>query len=208
MPYSLLMDPHLDLVSASPLASSATTSPDRARDLLRRWAAGDEEAFACLVRDHQDGAYRYARRMCGDHELARDLVQEAFVRVVRHHDRLNANQSFAAWLLHIVRNLTIDALRRRRTRSQVPYEDHLRDTAASPVGNALEASELRRRIAHVLSELPEKYREILVMREMDGMAAEDIAVIIGVDYGTTRWRLHKARNLFRSAWLARFGDAP
>jgi len=208
MPHSLLMDPHVDLVAAPIPAKTGAATPDRARELLRRWASGDEDAFAGLVRDHQDAAYRYARRMCGDHELARDLVQEAFLRVLRHHERLEPGHSFAAWLLHIVRNLAIDALRRRKTRSQVPYEDHLRDTAAGAVGNSLETAELRRRIATVLAELPDKYREILVMREMDGMPAEDIATIIGVDYGTTRWRLHKARTLFRTAWTARFGEQP
>lgn len=196
------MDP-LAKLTASTAAESG--SGEAAKILLARWARGDEEALTCLIRAHQDPAFRYARRICGDADLARDVVQEAFLRVMRHHDRLGPDQSFRAWLLHIVRNLAIDALRRQRTRSAVPYEDHLRSCCADTPVDALDRHETRRRIAETLLDLPEKYREILVMREMDGMPAEDIAGIINVEYATTRWRLHKARTLFRDAWLRRYG---
>jgi len=201
------MDPRADVTAALPLGPATDAGSDRAHALLARWGNGDDEAFALLVREHQDGAYRYARRMCGDHDLARDLVQEAFIRVMRHHQRLETGRNFTAWFLHIVRNLAIDAMRRRKTRSQVPYEDHLRDATAGGQDKPLEARETKRQIAVVLAELPDKYREILIMREMDGIPAEDIATIIGVDYGTTRWRLHKARTLFHTAWTARYGAA-
>ena len=69
----------------------------------------------------------------------------------------------------------------------------------------MEEHELRERVAQVLTDLPEKYRSIIVMREMEGTPAEDIAKAIGVDYSTTRWRLHQARLLFRQAWISRFG---
>lgn len=195
-----------------PLASTSVSTEGKrsgslAFGLLQRWAKGDEAAFASLVHEHQDISYRYARRICGDQDLARDIVQEAFMRVMRHHERFSADQSFRAWLLHIIRNLAIDALRRQKTRSAVPYEDHLRLCSRLEPSERMERNETSRRIAETLLEIPEKYREILVMREMDGVAAEEIAAIIGVDYGTTRWRLHKARNLFRSAWVRRYGEA-
>lgn len=200
---SATMDPLTKLTTSS---TAESVPSDAARSLLARWAKGDDEgALDCLIRSHQDPAFRYARRVCGDADLARDVVQEAFLRVMRHHDRLGPDQSFRAWFLHIVRNLAIDALRRQRTRSAVPYEDHLRSCSTANPGDDLDRSETRRRIAETLLDLPEKYREILVMREMDGMPAEDIASIINVEYATTRWRLHKARALFREAWLRRYG---
>ena len=61
-------------------------------------------------------------------------------------------------------------------------------------------------MAFILGALPEKYREILVMREMEGIPAEAIAEHIGVEYGTTRWRLHEARRLFREQWTATYGE--
>lgn len=174
----------------------------RAADLLSRFAAGDERAFEQLVCDHQDAAFGFARRIVGDGELARDVVQEAFIRVLRHHAQFTGGRSFRTWLLHIVRNLAIDGLRRRRPHVSCEYLDHLAEIGR----DAGDSADLRTRVATVLGELPEKYREILVMREMDGLAAEDIAVIIGVDYGTTRWRLHQARKLFREGWLARWPE--
>lgn len=203
------MEPQSNTADSS--APAASESDRRSQDvaLLERYRDGDQLAFAALVREHQDIAYRYARRVCNDHDLARDAVQEGFLRVLRHHERFDGSYSFRAWLLHIVRNIAIDGLRRRKTQSAVPYEDHLRHTAAHRPGDRLEALENRQRIALILTELPDKYREILIMREMDGMPAEDIATVIGVAYGTTRWRLHKARTLFRAAWVSRFGaDLP
>jgi RNA polymerase sigma-70 factor (ECF subfamily) len=177
----------------------------RAAELLARFAGGDQGAFEQLVRDHQDTAFGFARRIVGDAELARDVVQEAFIRVLRHHARFEAGRSFRTWLLHIVRNLAIDGLRRRRPNANIEYLDHLAQVERGGSSSG-ERDELRQRVAAVLQQLPEKYREILVMREMDGMPAEEIAQVIAVDYGTTRWRLHQARKLFREAWLQRWPE--
>jgi len=187
-----------------PTAMPLTHEDRRAIDLLARFAAGDEKAFEHLVIDHQDAAFGFAKRIVGDPELARDVVQEAFIRVLRHHTRFEGGRSFRTWLLHIVRNLAIDGLRRRRPNANIEYLDHLAAVEHGP--SVTERDELRIRVAAVLRELPDKYREILVMREMDGLPAEEIAQVIGVDYGTTRWRLHQARSLFREAWLARWPE--
>ena len=201
-------DAHCSLVDQaapsypSPSNQILSREDQRAGDLLSRFAAGDERAFEHLVADHQDAAFGFARRIVGDGELARDVVQEAFIRVLRHHAHFTGGRSFRTWLLHIVRNLAIDGLRRRRPHVSCEYLDHLAEIGRD-VGDS---ADLRARVATVLGELPEKYREILVMREMDGLPAEDIAVIIGVDYGTTRWRLHQARKLFREGWLARWPE--
>ncbi len=184
-----------------------TTASDAAGAQLARFAAGDEQAFSELVGDHQQAAYVTAWRVLGDGEAAHDCVQEAFLRILRHHADYRPGQPFRPWLLHIVRNLAIDALRRRR---RFAHPDSLHALASPATPSALEGMELRVRVAEVLDELPAKYRDIIVMREMEGVPAEEIAVLIGVDYSTTRWRLHQARRLFREAWLARFGaeDAP
>jgi RNA polymerase sigma factor (sigma-70 family) len=189
------------LLAPSPLA--AASDGERSAALIQRYAAGDQGAFDDLVREHQQAAYLAAWRIVGDGEAAHDTTQEAFLRVMRHHSQYDPARPFRAWLLSIVRNLAIDTLRRRR---RFAHPDQLRDLGSAPVAPALEGVELRERVALVLADVPEKYRDILVMREMEGMPAEDIATQIGVDYGTTRWRLHQARRLFREAWIARFGE--
>ena len=190
----------LDLLMPPDLA----LPPDEDIALATRFAGGDEVAFASLVRRYQQLAWTVAWRVTGREDLAHDVVQEAFLRCLRHRDRFRAGSPFKPWLLQIVRNLGIDALRLDR-RLEHPSEPLDRGMAHDP-SDGSQAADLRAQVAEVLATLPEKYREILVMREMEGQAAEDIATAIGVDYGTTRWRLHEARRRFRDAWVARFGE--
>ncbi len=170
--------------------------------LIQRFCAGDEQAFATLVRTYQSLAHAVAWRITARQDLAADVVQEAFLRILRHRENFDPARAFKPWLLQIIRNLAIDALRLTRRHDEATAE-----TGAVTVdpGVSLDAAETRARVAQVLGLLPEKYREILVMREMEGLPAEEIAERIGVEYATTRWRLHEARRLFRNAWLARFG---
>jgi RNA polymerase sigma-70 factor (ECF subfamily) len=180
---------------------------NRAAVQLARFARGDETAFDELVNEHQQAAFTAAWRILNDQEMAHDTVQEAFLRILRHHEQYDADRPFRSWLLRIVRNLAIDALRRRR---RFDHPDRLDGVAAPTTSSAaaMEGLELRERVALVLADLPDKYRDIIVMREMDGLPAETIAAQIGVDYSTTRWRLHQARRLFREAWMDRFGEEP
>jgi RNA polymerase sigma-70 factor (ECF subfamily) len=188
--------------TTSAATSEGEGEANRAAGQLERFARGDRTAFDELVAEHQQAAYIAAWRILGDGEAAHDVVQEAFVRVLRHHQRYDAGKPFRSWLLSIVRNLAIDSLRRRR---RFDHPDTLSQLSAPASPATMEEQELRERVALVLAELPEKYRSIIVMREMEGAGAEDIARSIGVDYSTTRWRLHQARLLFRQAWIARFG---
>ncbi len=176
--------------------------------LLSRFAAGDDAAFSDLVAAYQQLAYVVACRITLRDDLALDVVQEAFLRCLRHRGRFDPAKAFKPWLLQIVRNLAIDALRvQRRLDSGGTTGEGLEAAATGddPSG-ATQRGELRARVAVVLAALPEKYRDILIMREMEDLPAEEIARQTGIDYGTTRWRLHEARRLFRTAWLGRFGE--
>jgi len=176
---------------------------NRAADLLRRHASGDRQAFAELVSDHQDAAFATAYGILGDRSLAGDIVQDAFLRLLRDNHGYQTERPFRPWFMQIVRNLAIDQCRRRRP---VEGVERLADVTAAEAPGAVDHVELRRRVTEVLGELPEKYRVILVMRELEGVAAEAIANHFDLDYATTRWRLHQARKLFRAAWLARFPE--
>lgn len=180
------------------------TAPDEELALATRFAAGDELAFASLIRRYQQLAWSVAWRVTGREDLAHDVVQEAFLRCLRHRDRFQAGSPFKPWLMQIVRNLGIDALRLHK-RLEPQHELHDRGVVDDP-STATQAADVRAQVAEVLAIMPEKYREILIMREMEGQSAEDIARAIGVDYGTTRWRLHEARRRFREAWVGRFGE--
>jgi RNA polymerase sigma-70 factor (ECF subfamily) len=185
-------------------ADSRATWTDEAR-MLERYHAGDNAALDELVERYRTSAFWVSRYVVNDDDVANDVVQEAFVRVIERSDRYDPNRPFKAWFLQIVRNLSIDHLRRRRG---VVGSEPLEYIPVHADFGALERRELAQRIQEVMATLPEKYRELIRLRDVEGYGSDEIAQIIGVDYGTTRWRIHQARKLFRQAWVARFGEEP
>lgn len=178
--------------------------PDMAEpalEQLRAWQAGDDSAFTALVKTHQEAAYACAWRVLGGGAEAADVVQEAFLRVVRHAARYDG-RPFRPWLLGIVRHLAIDVLRRRRPQ----VGDEALAAAPAEAASAEDPALLRQRVAEVLAGLPEKYRQLLIMRELEGLPAQTVAAQLGLDYELCRWRLSEARRRFRDLWTARFGE--
>lgn len=172
--------------------------------MISRYLAGDEQALDELVDRYRDSAFWVSRYVVNDDEVAADVVQEAFIRVLQRHERYDPVRPFKAWFLQIVRNLSIDALRRRKHQAG---PDALEGVSQDHPGfQRMERMELAERIQSVLSTLPEKYRELIRLRDVEGHGSDEIASMIGVDYGTTRWRIHQARKLFRQEWVARYGD--
>lgn len=171
--------------------------------LLDRFAHGDNLAFDELVLMHQEAGFWTAQRLVRDEDTAHDIVQDAFLRVMENRDRYDASRPFRAWFQRIVRNLAIDHLRRHRRE----YQDYeTAPTIASSAATRIDQSELKAHIDEVLLTLPEKYHDLLIMREVQNIRADHIAQKIGVDYATTRWRIHQARKLFKKAWVERFGE--
>ena len=206
-------------MSAAPLAQASTaisddhwihtkpaerTSWTEEGHMLFRYIGGDQSALDELVNRYRDAAFWVSRYVVNDDEVASDVVQEAFVRVLQRHERYDPVRPFKAWFLQIVRNLSIDALRRRRNQAG---PDVLEGVSQEHHGfKRIERNELAERITEVLESIPEKYRELIRLRDVEGHGSDEISVMIGVDYGTTRWRIHQARKLFRQEWVARFGE--
>lgn len=173
--------------------------------LLARYGAGEEAAFDELVERYREQSFWVARHLTGNDEMANDVVQDAFVRLLRHHRRYDPRRSsFRAWFLQIVRNMAIDHLRKARIRHSQDAVEAAPD--AAPQADAVENAELGVRIRAVLDTLPERYRQLIVLRDVEELGPQDIAAMTGADYGTTRWRIHNARKLFRQEWVRRYGD--
>jgi RNA polymerase sigma-70 factor (ECF subfamily) len=187
---------------ASPEAR-AVAERERARDAgwIDRARQGDGEAFRRLVEQYQERAYRIALGVMGSREEAWDVSQEAFLRVYRSLDRFQLGQNFYTWLYRIVVNLSIDALRKRSQDRAVALEE-LGDAVGvhCPPGRALDDQELRVRVKAVLECLPAKYRVVLVLRDVEELGCWEIAKVVGCTHATARWRLHKARQMFRDSW--------
>ena len=177
---------------------------------IRRAQLGDEEAFAWLVRRHEVRAYRIARGLLPNEEDARDVAQEAFLRVFRSIERFDFGYAFTTWLHRIVTNLAIDHLRKRRVvarggalddeESQAPelIDEGVEDPSAGVIRKET-VSEVR----ECLESLAPHFRSVMILRELEGLACAEIAEIVGATNVTVRWRLHRGRKLFQEEWERR-----
>lgn len=170
------------------------------RALVARARDGDRRAFGELVTRYMQRAYYVALGLVGSHEDALDLSQEAFARAYRARASLDPDGSFYAWLYQIVRRLCFNHLRDRRTRYRrmeqaMPWlaaEAGARAAAADP-GRAAERAELRAKLEAAIDELPEREREVVVLKEFEGLLYREIAELLGIPIGTVMSRLYSAR---------------
>jgi len=182
------------------LAREADAEIDRA--LIERAQSGDKNAFRELVERHQRRAFAIAFALVKDEEDAREVVQEAFVRVFGGLAQFHGGSSFFTWLYRIVTNLSIDVIRRPARRDtgldeSVEIEESddaplARIEGADPILH-IHRAELHARIESALAELPAYHRGVILMREVQGMSYEEMADAMGVSKGTIMSRLFHAR---------------
>jgi RNA polymerase sigma-70 factor, ECF subfamily len=202
-------------VSESPLedAASSASLPDNAsslgpsdHDLIRKAQRGEERAFEELVRRHEERAIRVALALIANREDARDLAQEAFLRVFRNLERFDFEHEFTTWLYRIVTNLAIDHLRKRRPAMSTSAEEEeeadldLADPEGPPPSRALEQMETAERVRACIDRLAPHFRSVMILRELEGLPCTEIARIVGATHVTVRWRLHRGRKLFLEEW--------
>jgi RNA polymerase sigma-70 factor (ECF subfamily) len=188
--------------------------PEDDRALVRRAQQGEREAFATLVRRHQDRAFNLAYQMVRHREDALDVAQEAFARAYTSLPSFKGDATFGTWLHRIVVNLAIDSLRRRRRGGETPYDDWRglpeepdgELTAPDDPGMALEAKQTRALLARGIAELPPAQRAALILREVEGLSYEEIARAVGCSPGTVMSRLFYGRRRLRQVLKARLAD--
>lgn len=191
-------------------ASAVGWSEVASRDavLAQRCAAGDDRAYAELVDEHQRMVVQLAFNLMGDYDDALDVSQEVFLRVFRTIGGFRAQSSLRTWIFRIVVNQARNRQRwwrRRRRDAQVPIEDHIRNygefrtTSASDPARALAQKELATRLSRALSQLPFEQRTVIVLREVDGLSYDEIAEAAGLNVGTVKSRLARARESLRGA---------
>lgn len=175
--------------------------------LAKRCREGDQAAFRLLVERYQRKAYAQALGMLKDKDEAMDVAQEAFVKVYKYLDHFKGDSSFYTWLYRIVANLCVDRLRRAGGGQAEKVElddkvDHQADPAAAGIlatrlgsnpQKAVLRAELAEKIQEALGQIPEKHREILLLREVEGLSYEDLSRILKIPKGTVMSRLFHAR---------------
>lgn len=172
------------------------------KKLIRRSKAGDQEAFEALVKSYRTKVFNMAYSLTRNREIADDLAQEVFIKAYFALPKFKEKCRFGTWLYRITINHTKDYLRKRSSLKQAPFEETMGDPAAQ--GDEMMAKERemeqkqKSQILHdVLGKLPEKYRIIISLRDMQGLAYEDIAAILNISPGTVDSRLHRARRMLR-----------
>ncbi len=155
---------------------------------------GNKEAFVELVRRYQDRVYRYIARLIGSREEALELTQETLLKAFLGLSDWRANAPFRAWLFQIASNTAIDTLRRRRIVQYVPMDDEMdfEDHGTDPERNAHIAQRLRD-LEALLARLAHEHREILLLREIEEMSYSEIGEILGLNEGTVKSRIARAR---------------
>ena len=170
--------------------------------MLRDYLEGDESAMDRLVDMHQTSAFWVAYQVVRDEEVARDVVQDAYLRLFRRPEAYDVSRPFKAWFLRVVRNLGVDWLRRQRSFSNTEL---LEQQGGMDEPDHLEQSELTERVRMILGLLPEKYRSLIMMRDVEGLEPTAMAEAEGIEPGTMRFRIHYARKAFRKLWVDHFG---
>jgi RNA polymerase sigma-70 factor (ECF subfamily) len=166
--------------------------------LLAGVRAGDEQALAKLLERYAPAVYRFGAKMCRDPEDARDVMQDTLLAAARGLREFRGGASLSTWLFTIARSFCIKARRRRvgapSEGDVVAYEDARQVQATDPTPDVIaEERELGAAIEAAIASLDPSYREVLVLRDVEGLSASEVAQVLGVGVDAVKSRLHRAR---------------
>lgn len=174
---------------------------------IRAVLEGDTARFEALVRGSERGVYTLCLRMLGSEQDALDASQEAFFKAYRSLAGFRGDSRFSTWLYRLASNVCLDMLRRRPAALALSMTDEegalfdLPDSAPSPQ-EALERAELREQVHRALEKLPPDFRQVLILRDIHGLSYEEIASITGLESGTVKSRIFRARRRLADALAA------
>lgn len=196
---------------------SAANSETTDGELVARVLQGDKNAFRPIVERYQNRIFAMVVGMVRDEAEARDLVQNAFIKAYQSLDTFRLDSSFYTWLYRIAMNLAIDSCRKRRRRKTGSFDEAVaaRDEDGEMLelhhtdgpAEALQRKELRQRIFAAMEELTEEQREVLLLREVEGLSYAEISESMGIPEGTVMSRLFYARKKMQGL-LREAGSTP
>ena len=182
---------------AAPPAAAASARMDE-RTLIQRVLAGDVGAERALYDAHVDRVYRLAFRFAGRDDLAQDFTQDAFIRAFERLHEFRGDSSFATWLHTIAVSVAMNGMRKvKRFRQRELELDEVMDAPAT--GRREAEPDLKRRLAAAIDALPDGYRTVFVLHDVEGYTHEEIAETLGVASGTSKTQLFRARAKLREA---------
>ena len=176
-------------------------SPDLSdEDLEVLWKQGSASAFAILFERYHTRVYAFALKLTHDPHMAEDLAQRAFLNIYRKPPAGTGKASFRSLIFTVVRNESLNAIKRRGRRKEAPLEGvgERSGDEVSPKASA-ELSEDQARLREALAQLPEEEREIVILREAEGLTFREICDTTGLSRDAVRWRLAKGMDRLRTA---------
>jgi RNA polymerase sigma-70 factor (ECF subfamily) len=193
-----------------PVSLELANLPDA--DVVALAQKGRESAFRELVRRYERPVFSLIYRMVRDRELAEDLAQDTFVKVLNHIDRYRPEFKLSSWLFKIANNVTIDHLRKRQL-DTVSLEGSPHATTASDVEatslevrdrgesalDEMESREIGSAIEQAIASLRPEYRSCILLRHVEGRSYEEIAATLDLPLGTVKTYIHRARHELRHA---------
>lgn len=197
---------------------AAPGAPPDESALLARLRAGDEAAFEELVRAHAGHMLAVARRFFPSDDDANDAVQDAFLSAFKNLSKFEGGSKLSTWLHRITVNAALMKLRTRKRRPERSIEDLLpkykddghRDNVlpawSPPDDDALESNELRAKVRAKIDELPDDYRTVLILRDIEGLDTESAAEALQITTAAFKTRLHRARQALRTLLEEEFSE--
>lgn len=198
---------------------ASTTPVDDEATLIAQLRAGDETAFEQVVRAYGGRLLAVARRIVGSEEDARDVVQDAFMNAFRSLDKFEGHAKLSTWLHRIAVNAALMKLRTRKRKPEQSIETllpsfledgHYEERFKSwdePVDKLIERAETRELVRKQIDALPDSYRTVLVLRDIEGLDTEETANVLGLSVNATKIRLHRARQALRTMLAPHFRSA-
>ena len=185
-------------------------------EIVRRVLAGEADAFEAIVDEYQKTVYNLALKMTGNPEDAQDMSQEAFIKAFSSLGSFRGDSKFSVWLYRIVSNVCLDFIRSRSRKptSSLNVKDADGEYTELEIADVrhMPEDELQRRLTREavqqgLDRLPADQRQILLLREIEGLSYDEIGDILSLESGTVKSRIFRARKKF-SAYLIKNGNIP
>ena len=174
--------------------SAQVVPPEEEREWILRAQTGDRPAYSQLVRRYQDRLYRFVLRMVGTREEALELTQDVFIRAWQALPQWKPDAAFRTWLFRIGANAAMDALRRRNIVEFVELDEHHDPVSPGPDPEAqLETKQRVELLQSALARLAPEQREAILLREVEGLSYAELGAVLGVNEGTVKSRLARAR---------------
>lgn len=170
---------------------------------------GDRPAIDELLARYEPSIYRFGLRMCGNEDAAREVLQETLLAAFRYLPGFRGDAALSTWLYQIARSFCIKERRGDRPTHSIDDAEggQLRDPAPQPDA-VVHARQIGEALSRAIAALPREQREVLILRDVENLSAEEAAAVVGIEVGALKSRLHRARMAMRELLASTLGDVP